>query len=409
MDEHGGYRLLARQLTTPPGVRLMRQGVQVNFSWMGKTRFVTVPGLPQNAKGLKQAAALREIIKREIELGTFRWSNHFPDHDLAKTELPQATNLSVKELLERWLKSQEGTLTPKYHKNSKYRVESILIPAFGHIPVSALKPGHIRDWAKPLNIARKTISNYLAPLRSAIREAIDDTILVENPLEGLVLPKEKTEITKRIESKREEVNPYAQDEIERLLESCSHETEKNLFQFAVWSGIRPGELIALEWQHVDLKKGTAFICQAISDKTMSDIKTKAKGRREIMLLPGALEALARQRAISQMSRHGRVFVNRQREPFADYNAVYFCWYYACKRAGIINRGLGQTRHTFASWMLSSGEEEAWVSKMLGHTTVEMVRKHYHKFIKDDSTTGYTLKSDWSTGAAANSLKGTKRG
>ncbi|WP_299726697.1 site-specific integrase [uncultured Endozoicomonas sp.] len=385
---------MAGHSPTPRGVRLRGDKIEINFSWNARTRYVVVPGLPATAKGIKQAAALREVIKREIELGIFQWSTHFPDHKLAKAEMPKATGMTVEDLLNRWLDTQEGILSPRYYKNSKYRVESILIPAFGHIPISMLAPGHIRDWASKQNTSRKTTSNYLMALRSAIREAINDGVLTESPLKGLVLPKEKAEITKRIEQKREQVTPYSREEIDRLLEHCHYDSERNLFQFAAWSGVRPGELIALEWRHVDLKKGTAFICQAISDKTMSDIKTRAKGRREIMLLPAALEAIQRQREISQLSKHGRVFVNRERQPFVDYNALQWSFHYACKRADVTKRGVGQTRHTFASWMLMNGEDEAWVAKMLGHTTVEMIRKHYRKFIKDDSSTGYTLKADW---------------
>ena len=386
---------MAIQIACPRGVRLHRNGIQINFPWHGKTRFVTVPGLAQTVKGIKQAGALREIILREIELGTFAWSNHFPEHKLAKAEQPKSTHFTVSDLLKRWLESQKGRLTPRYLKNSTYRVNSILVPAFGHIPLSILTPGHIREWAAMQDLARKTLSNYLAPLRSAIREAIADHIIEKDPLAGLTLPKEKTSVTQRIEARRDEVNPYARNEIDRLLSgSNKYPSERNMYQFAVWSGVRPGELIALEWRNVDLKRGTAYICKAISADIMSDIKTKAKGRREIMLLPGAIEALQAQREITQLSKHDRVFVNRQREPFPDYNSLYWCFHYACKRAGIICRGIGQTRHTFASWMLEAGEDEAWVSKMLGHTTVEMVRKHYRKFIKDNSTTGYTLKSNW---------------
>jgi integrase len=39
----------------------------------------------------------------------------------------------------------------------------------------------------------------------------------------------------------------------------------------------------------------------------------------------------------------------------------------------------QTRHTFATLALQSGEQIGWVSKQLGHTTDEMVIRHYAKF------------------------------
>lgn len=376
------------------GVRVRGDTVEINFSWMGKTRYVTVPGLKPTKQGIKQAFALREIIKLEIKTGAFSWSKHFPDHKLAKTEHLAMSNYTVAELLKDWLKTQKGRISSGYHEKSTYKVENILIPVFGHIPVTLLTPGHIRDWAIQLDVAKSTVKNYLTPLRSSIRDAIADSRLAADPLRELVLPKEKMSVTQRVEQRREEVNPYSYDEEHRILKKCSWEQERNLFEFAFWTGVRPGELIALEWKHVDLQRKTAFICQAISGDELSDIKTKAKGRREIMLLPNALDALKRQRAISTMLPQGRVFVDRGLKPFSNYNQLWTCFFYACTRAGVINRGIGQTRHTFASRMLMDGEDESWVAKMLGHTTVEMIRRHYRKFIRDNTTTGYSLKSDW---------------
>ena len=40
----------------------------------------------------------------------------------------------------------------------------------------------------------------------------------------------------------------------------------------------------------------------------------------------------------------------------------------------------QTRHTFATLALSSGEALDWVAKMLGHRTTQMVIRHYHKYV-----------------------------
>ena len=42
----------------------------------------------------------------------------------------------------------------------------------------------------------------------------------------------------------------------------------------------------------------------------------------------------------------------------------------------------QTRHTFASLMLSAGEDPLWVARMLGHTSTEMLYRHYGKYIRN---------------------------
>ena len=42
----------------------------------------------------------------------------------------------------------------------------------------------------------------------------------------------------------------------------------------------------------------------------------------------------------------------------------------------------QTRHTFASLMLSTERTPLWVARMLGHTSTEMLYRHYGKFIRN---------------------------
>ena len=389
-----------------PGVEVRGKSLRINFQWLGKTRKVRVPGIPVNAKGIRQAAALREIIKSEIETGQFDWSRHFPNHPLVETETAHPADYTVADLLMDWFKDQKGILSPNYEHNSQWKIDRVLIPAFGHLPLGVLNSGHIRNWAKKLTVSRNTVKNYLAPLRAAIREALDDKKLSKNPLDDLRLPKEKRSVTKRVEQNREKIDPFSMEEYSRILSGCQWPVERNMFQFAFWTGVRPGELIALEWQHIDLKDKTAAIRQAMSRDVVSDIKTRAKGRRTILLLPLSLEALKKQAEHTRMTDHGRVFITRRNEPFVNYNQAYWSFRWACERAGVINRGIGQTRHTFASWMLMAGEDEMWVSKMLGHTTVEMVRKHYRKFIKDGSPTGYTPRTNWESSDGI-SLEGDK--
>jgi integrase len=60
------------------------------------------------------------------------------------------------------------------------------------------------------------------------------------------------------------------------------------------------------------------------------------------------------------------------------------WYPAIASAGLRRRTMYQTRHTFASLMLSHGEDPFWVARMLGHTGLEMIFKHYGKFIRNRS-------------------------
>ena len=54
------------------------------------------------------------------------------------------------------------------------------------------------------------------------------------------------------------------------------------------------------------------------------------------------------------------------------------------------------RHTYASMMLSAGENSLWVATQMGHKDTEMIIKHYGRWIPDKSTVaGYQPINDWS--------------
>ena len=71
------------------------------------------------------------------------------------------------------------------------------------------------------------------------------------------------------------------------------------------------------------------------------------------------------------------------------------WIPTLKKAGVRYRNPYQTRHTYASMMLSKGENIMWVSKQLGHVDVEMVMRSYGRWIPDNAmTSGYQPVHDW---------------
>lgn len=78
---------------------------------------------------------------------------------------------------------------------------------------------------------------------------------------------------------------------------------------------------------------------------------------------------------------------------AIYGHIRERWKIIIRLSKVRYRNPYQTRHTFASTLLMNGEPELLVAQLLGHTTVEMVRRHYGRFIKQPE--GIKLKSDYS--------------
>lgn len=104
----------------------------------------------------------------------------------------------------------------------------------------------------------------------------------------------------------------------------------------------------------------------------------APRRRTIPLLPAALEALQALRQHTQLAAD-RVTVNprsRRDDKAWDTNKLADVWDRAHKGTGVALRNPYQLRHTFASQLLSQGENPALIAKLLGHKTIEMVTRTY---------------------------------
>jgi integrase len=137
--------------------------------------------------------------------------------------------------------------------------------------------------------------------------------------------------------------------------------------------------------------------ETIVAKEAKGPKTEA-GIREVLLLPPALQALEAQKDFT-LAHDGRVFHNpRTNQPWETSQQIRrTAWTHVLKSAGVRYRNTYQTRHTYASMMLSQGENIMWVSKQMGHVDVEMVIKTYGRWIPDQSAqSGYRPVHDWST-------------
>ncbi|NKE72656.1 tyrosine-type recombinase/integrase [Candidatus Manganitrophus noduliformans] len=100
--------------------------------------------------------------------------------------------------------------------------------------------------------------------------------------------------------------------------------------------------------------------------------------RYVDMLPPVQQVMLKQRAIVLWASQ-YVFPNAIGGALDTANLRNRVWYPTLEEAGIRLRTLYQTRHTFATLMLGSGENPEWVAKMLGHSTIRMLQK-YSKFI-----------------------------
>ncbi len=344
------------------GIRVRGTAIQVSFYWRGQ-RFQKTLKLEPTKQNLKYAERLRSSILLEIAQGTFDPSKYF------RKQAPHSSPLHVKDALESWLASIERNTAVSTLRDYKSAVTFHLIPAFGHLELGQLTTSSIRMWIGTLkNITNKRINNILTPLRGMLADAFHEGTLNKNPMDRI----------KNLPLQTKEPDPFSPEEIGLILEKAEGQF-RNLIQFAFWSGLRTSELIGLKWEDVDWKRGSVFVRRAVVRNVVKDTKTRS-GQREVLLLSPAREALVRQKEHTSLANE-RIFHNPiTGKSWNDDTVILKHWTPLLKRAGVRYRNPYQTRHTYASLLLSAGENPMWVASQMGHADWGMIRKRYGRWI-----------------------------
>lgn len=370
----------------PTGVTLRTSGttqrLQITFTWLNESCRELLPPCPINKGSIAYAANLRAEIRRKIKEGTFRYSEYFPDS-------PRATRTGKgSTLLENLLEKQEaiykarvenGSMSLSSFKGYQKAINGARMKRWHSVQVHDVKPGDLREWIGLMENTSKTIRNVLVPLRSVFDDALNDGLILVNPFEQMAL---KKIIRETAHASDYVVDPYTRAEREQLLAACRSD-ERPMVQFWFETGLRPGELQAVLWEHVDFKARTVRIELNQVAGVIKAPKTKA-GIRSVDLSDDAIEALLLQRPLSAAAGK-RIWLNpSSREPWnTDAQIRKTLWQPLCKRAGVDYRNPYQVRHTYASARLTDGANPWYLADQLGHETVEMVYRHYGRFIRED--------------------------
>jgi integrase len=251
------------------------------------------------------------------------------------------------------------------------------------LPIAAITPRDVRMWiAKQIRTptqrtkrdgstatgkppARQTILNALNLLRVALEDACNDHHIEINPARDVKVP--------RIARTTMPWTYLTKEEIAKLTGPTVEQPNRDVFTFAIFSGLREGEIFGLKWEDVDLEKHCANI--RVSWK---GTPTKRGHVRTLNLFAPAVEALTRQKQRTGKGEY--VFARRDGDPYShDYDADIRKW---LEHVGITRRvRFHDLRHTCASHLISGTWGRTWnieeVAGHLGHSTSATSRRYAH--------------------------------
>lgn len=230
-----------------------------------------------------------------------------------------------------------------------------------------------------MGIKAASTRQVLIPLRGALELAINDDLIDINPLDKVRLQKTLDRDAYKAEY---EVDPFSAQEIAAILGAAQGQA-RNVFQFAFYTGMRPSEYIALRWDSIDW---TGFKAKVERSRVMGisrdELKTRA-GRRLVELRRGAVEALVAQKQHSFLG-GGLVFQDPATgEGWDNTQRLSLFWAQMIKKGKVRYRNPYQTRHTFASTLLSTGVNPMYVAKQMGHTDTTMITRTYGRWLEQE--------------------------
>lgn len=333
--------------------------------------------LKPSPANLKRAENHRAAILDAIERGTFNYAATFPESpNRVQFAEYKGEGYLIKDWLESWLEQQKVHVKCSTYNDYRKIVNNTLIPEFGKLSLAEIRRAHVRDWCNKQTAGNKRLANVQSVLRIALHDAMSDDLIESNQLHGWTFER------KEAPKPQDDIDPFDEDEQTLILASCRDPQHRNLFKFAFWAGLRTSELVALEWTDIDWHRNSVHIWRALTQTATEAEEPKTrKGERDVKLLPPAVEALLAQKQHSFLA-GGAVFLNPlHNKPWAGDQAIRkLAWLPALKNAGLRYRNPYQTRHTYASMMLTADESPIWVAQQMGHSDTNMIFRKYGRWI-----------------------------
>lgn len=318
--------------------------------WRAVIRIKGYPSVCNHFERKQEAEDWAINIERQIKLGQFKFDQHNKIHTFG-------------ELVERYI--QDGALEHHRSGNDTRRHLAYWKERFNDYGLIHITPellGKERQVLADIPTLKgtkrtpSTINRYMASLSSLLTYAAQRLSWInENPALRLIKLKENPG--------RDRV--LTEDEITRLLDSSRQSKSPYLYCIILLSlttGARQGEILNLEWRHIDFENKIAYI------------KESKNGRpRSIALCDPVIIEL---KQLYQMRDPLKPLVFASKTAFGRID-IKKAWQQALKRANITDCRAHDMRHTFCTYAAAKGASNLQLQTATGHRTLNMLLHYTH--------------------------------
>ena len=221
-------------------------------------------------------------------------------------------------------------------------------------------------YRKKKRLSDKTISNELGEIKKCFKYAVEIGMISSSPAHPVKF---------RISN---ETAPhfFTKDEIKRIFEKLPKEWMRDIFRTFLYTGMRKGELMHLQWKDVDLEKHLIHVRhQIVKDgEVIYKIKTRSSAR-SIPMYDEVHEILLGQRERGLNKDY--VFVDSNGNPFRDDDLYHYLKPRLIKLE--IKGSVHTFRHTYASLLIEAGVGLRELKELMGHSKIDTTMQYAHLY------------------------------
>jgi integrase len=398
--------------------------LRLRYRIPGKGQQARATGLPDTPGNRQRLERLRLLVGAVIRAGqdpTPVLDEHFGDY-IGPAPLPKSAvalpprSMTLVAYYERWIGEQVALVRRAQARDYERHLRGYVLPVLGTMSIAELTPPAVRglqlelltrgrprvpdaprprrgtpSWHRPLAV--KTVRNILSgSLRAMLRQARKDGLLTRERFADLM------ELDWP-QAAPPQPDPFTAAERQRILTWFAthafrvpagpgtaryaqrpYPAYHAYLHLLFWSGMRPSEAAGLQWQDIDLTRGTAAIRRSRHLWSYGEPKT-ASARRTVQLFPETVRLL---RALAPLRQEPElpVFTHTRGGPIEP-NSLLPHWYAAQRACGIRVRGLYSTKDTFVTTALEAGVTVAWLETQTGVNYLTL-RRHYGRWMPSDA-------------------------
>ena len=253
-------------------------------------------------------------------------------------------------------------------RTKKYIVELKILPYFGNKRVNDITAADIRQWQNELikmgysPTYLKTINNQLSAIFNYAVRYYD---LKSNPC---------VKAGSMGKSKAEEMDFWTGEEFRKFIDSVMNKRLSYMaFMTLYWTGMRMGELLALNPKDVDLEKRTISITKSYQRLGKKDVITppKTPKSKRVITIPEFLAADIKDYmdSLYDLQENDRLF------PITKYYLEHEMQR-GIKESGVKRIRVHDLRHSHASMLIELGFSSLEIANRLGHEKVETTLNTY---------------------------------